>query len=223
MLHRVLLLVIQAVVLALKRFFPAIGTIQPAVEPLPEVVAVPEPAPAPGQEAVVVEQVVVVKEDLPKAEVLPEPALDVAFELTLLDETKDSTVSKLRHRGEYLCLILEDGFRAKKEPGYTRIAPGVYELVKYKSPKFYQKYRKQFGHKYLVLLKEVSGFSGILVHIGCTVRDTLGCLLTGTKHKYIEATDLFEVEDSTEAYLKWYEAVDAEFEKGGQVYLKIER
>lgn len=145
---------------------------------------------------------------------------ECAFVVRLVQSTKDSTVSELVHRGVKLCYILEDGKRDVKVYGQTRIPAGTYELIKRKSGRFYTKYKKEFGHEYVVELKDVPNFKYILVHIGNTIKDTLGCLLTGGR--YLQRDGVISVLNSTEAYLKWYAAVDSEFKKG-RVFIRIVR
>lgn len=177
--------------------------------------APPEPKPEPATPA-------------PVHTTLPDPYLDTAiarenpaFVVRLKKQTENSTLSELLHNGTRLCFILEDGFREQKEYGKTRIPAGTYELVKRKTGRFYVKYKKDFGHEYVVELKAVPKFKYILVHIGNTVKDTLGCLLTGLG--YSQSANLLRVGESTAAYLKWYAAVDSEFKKGGRVFMRIER
>ena len=117
------------------------------------------------------------------------------FFQTIVDQTKDSTVSKLNLGNDHFCYIIEDGFRAVKEYGKTRIAGGEYYLLPRKPQppddptggRHYQSYSKRFGHDFsLRLWKNPEGtinpdnFTFIMVHIGNFIHDTEGCLLTNS-------------------------------------------
>ena len=92
------------------------------------------------------------------------------------------TVGHLYIDGNYYCDVLEDVDRglssdmSEKEIkkikiyGRTAIPKGTYKVEVTYSPKF---------KRYLPILLNVKGFSGIRVHSGNTAEDTLGCLLVG--------------------------------------------
>ena len=92
------------------------------------------------------------------------------------------TIGKLYIDGQYFCDTLEDKDRglkqsdniltikAKKIFGKTAIPMGTYNVVLTYSPKF---------KKYLPLIENVKGFSGIRIHQGNTADDTEGCILVG--------------------------------------------
>lgn len=92
------------------------------------------------------------------------------------------TIGKLYINGQYFCDTLEDKDRglkqsdniitikAKKIFGKTAIPMGTYNVVLTYSPKF---------KKYLPLVEDVKGFSGIRIHQGNTANDTEGCILVG--------------------------------------------
>lgn len=66
--------------------------------------------------------------------------------------------------------MLEDEIKKVKVYGKTAIPTGRYKVEVTYSPKF---------KRYLPILLEVKGFSGIRIHSGNTPEDTLGCLLVG--------------------------------------------
>lgn len=82
--------------------------------------------------------------------------------------------------GKYLCDTLELPRRAKR----CCIPDGSYTFVMCKSPKF---------GRVLPRLVDVPGRSGILIHSGNTVKDTLGCILVG---KYASSTSLVNSRDN---------------------------
>ncbi|MFC0517805.1 DUF5675 family protein [Mucilaginibacter angelicae] len=97
-------------------------------------------------------------------------------------KTQQSTIGELSINGLFECFILEDvdrGLNSKmtlaqiqsiKVPHKTAIPAGTYNIVKYFSPKH---------QKYLPLLENVPGFTGIEIHVGNYPKDTDGCLLPG--------------------------------------------
>ena len=138
----------------------------------------------------------------------------------LIAETPDSTLSVLTIAGEFVCFVLEDGYREQKVAGQTRIPPGVYPLAQRKEGHFFDQYRAQFRHGYALELKDVPNFQFILLHIGNTVNDTRGCLLVGLGVGY---NGNFVVNQSTAAYLQVYEAVRMAFDKGEAMEVEISR
>ena len=98
--------------------------------------------------------------------------------------TSNSTQGKLYINEQYVCETLEDVCRdfnldgdlndpgEKKVYGFTAIPAGVYKLKIYQSPKFKRK---------LFWLQNVPGFEYVLIHNGNFIKDTLGCILVGSK------------------------------------------
>lgn len=92
------------------------------------------------------------------------------------------TIGHLYIDGNYYCDVLEDTdrglssdmteeeIRKIKVYGRTAIPKGRYKIEVTYSPKF---------KRYLPILLNVKGFSGIRIHSGNTAEDTLGCLLVG--------------------------------------------
>lgn len=123
--------------------------------------------------------------------------------LIKLDETLNSTVSRLYAGSEFICFIIEDGTRKEKIPGETRIPGGTYRLRRKTSGVFYSKYARKYGHKFVWELEDVPNFTGILFHIGNFIQDTAGCLLP---NRYItfNGSDWSGMQ-SAPAYLTFYE------------------
>ena len=95
---------------------------------------------------------------------------------------------------KWICNTLEDCVRdlnrngqfdngEKKVYGETAIHYGRYEVeLNVKSPKYSNFAKYPWAKPYdgcLPRLKNVNGFEGILIHVGNTPRDTLGCVLVG--------------------------------------------
>jgi hypothetical protein len=94
------------------------------------------------------------------------------------------TFGMLYINGIFECYTLEDEKRAIKVYAETRIPAGRYIISLHESSRFIAKYKKTFnGHQGMLLLNNVVGFSGILIHIGNTDVDTAGCILVGRSHE----------------------------------------
>ena len=86
--------------------------------------------------------------------------------------TDSASIGRMSINGAHFCYTLEDKIRPGevKVYGNTAIPEGRYEIVMYKGP--------HFGI-ILPLLKDVPGFTGILIHVGNYAKDTDGCILVG--------------------------------------------
>lgn len=88
--------------------------------------------------------------------------------------TKRCTIGNMLIDGKFFCNTLEDKVRKLPEEakvwGKTAIPAGTYNVEMYESPRFKRR---------LPLLKDVPYFTGILIHRGNTVEDTVGCILVG--------------------------------------------
>lgn len=118
------------------------------------------------------------------------------------------TIGKLYIDGSYFCDTLEDVDRglksstpigeilSKKIKGQTAIPTGTYQItLNVYSPKFGIKPAYQFCGGKVPRLLNVPGFDGILIHIGNTPEDTMGCILVGqnkVKGQVINSTDTFK-------------------------------
>lgn len=94
------------------------------------------------------------------------------------------TIGKLYVNNIYFCDTLEDKVRdLTKEPkvyGQTAIPAGVYEIdMNTVSPKFKNRsWAKKWGG-IVPRLKNVPYFEGVLIHVGNSPDDSLGCVLVG--------------------------------------------
>lgn len=102
------------------------------------------------------------------------------------------TIGRLYVNGAFFCNTLEDKDRgltqnmskeeikAKKVPGETAIPKGRYRIsMRIKSPKYSTKKQYEKCQGYLPRLKDVPGYTGILIHIGNFAKDSAGCILVG--------------------------------------------
>lgn len=118
------------------------------------------------------------------------------------------TIGKLYIDDQYFCDTIEDKDRqlddGMSEPliksmkvyGQTAIPTGTYIIdMNTTSPKFKDRtWAKPYGGK-LPRLVGVKGFEGILIHVGNTQQDSLGCILIGynkIKGKVINSTACFQ-------------------------------
>ena len=94
----------------------------------------------------------------------------------------DCTRGLLFTDGGFECFTLEDEHRLTKLPGETRIPSGTYRIVPHHTSSWIPRLRKRFGvrlGRYALLVEDVPGFRGILIHPGNTEEDTSGCILVG--------------------------------------------
>lgn len=117
------------------------------------------------------------------------------------------TIGKLYVDGQYICDTIEDADRGlsdsmsleeiqkNKKYGITAIPTGCYKVImNVVSPKFKNRsWAKPYGGK-LPRLQNVKGFDGVLIHVGNTAEDSLGCILVGenkVKGQVINSTATF--------------------------------
>lgn len=72
---------------------------------------------------------------------------------------------------------LENPLRWPKVKGESRTPPGVFQMFKRKHSKRVHRYKRLFGHDFVVELLDVPHFTHIQAHIGCFPHDTDGCYL----------------------------------------------
>ena len=82
----------------------------------------------------------------------------------------------------FLCFTIEDEHRDQKVKHHTRIPEGIYKLDLRRFGGFHARYQERYGaqwHKGMIEVKDVPGFTDILIHCGNTEKDTSGCILVG--------------------------------------------
>lgn len=102
------------------------------------------------------------------------------------------TIGRLSVDGVYFCDTIEDcdrglksswtleRIKALKQYGTTAIPTGTYRItLNVVSPKFKSRSWAQFCGGKLPRLMDVPGYKGVLIHVGNTAADTLGCILVG--------------------------------------------
>lgn len=150
--------------------------------------------------------------------------------LQIMEETPNSTCSSLRNGDHFITFIIEDGYHAIKIPGETRIPGGRYKLIKKTDGKFFAKYSKEYGHKFVIEISNVPNYIAILFHIGNRATDPLkidqgdtrGCMLTNDSVTFDRKVNEFIGVNSTIAYRKFYNYMEPLMD-AGDVYLNVIR
>ena len=129
--------------------------------------------------------------------------------------------------GKYFCDTIEDCDRGldqkmtlkeiinRKLKGITAIPTGIYKVViNVQSPRLSKKSQYKFCKGYVPRLIDVKGFDGVLMHIGNTAEDSLGCILVG------ENKEKGKVINSTAAFHRLYDALT---KKDEEITIEITR
>lgn len=127
---------------------------------------------------------------------------------------------------KFRCFTLEDEHRTEKVYGKTRIPAGLYELKLRTHGGFHQRYQQQYGtdfHKGMIELKDVPGFTNVLLHIGNDDDDTAGCILVGDScdSNVENKNDKGFIGKSRNAYERLYPEIRDALLDGEPVYLRI--
>ena len=136
------------------------------------------------------------------------------------------TIGELFLDGKFFCNTIE-GLKAsmseqeiasKKVPSLTAIPLGTYNITldvvspKYSKVKTYDRIQAK-----LPRLEKVKGYSGVLIHIGNTDRDSAGCILVGVAN-----SSYTMVTNSTNTFFNLYEELKKAKNKGELLTIKIE-
>lgn len=122
--------------------------------------------------------------------------------------------------GDFKCFTLEDMFREVKITGETRIPAGKYPLSLAKWGDLHSRYLSKFGsdfHKGMIMLNDVPGFTGILIHMGANKEHTRGCLLVGT----VSNPETGTLTSSEDAYRRIYTPIANELIAGNPVSITV--
>lgn len=108
--------------------------------------------------------------------------------------TENYTEGILTIPGKFSCDTIEDRDRGlaqsmpeaeimkRKVYGETAIPAGEYRVtLKVQSPKFKDRAWAKFCDGRLPRLEDVPGYQGVLIHVGNSAADSLGCILVGKK------------------------------------------
>jgi hypothetical protein len=125
------------------------------------------------------------------------------------DSGSNDTLGRLYVDGKMICFTLEDEFRKVKVKGDTRIPSGTYKVCFYDSP--------SHGPRSL-MIKDVPGFSYILIHTGNTEDDTAGCLIVGKRIGTLNHKRA--VLDSKTAYNEIYPIIAGALDRNEDVEIK---
>lgn len=143
------------------------------------------------------------------------------FKTKIVIETANATISELSLNGVFICFTLEDGYKAEKVRGETRIPGGRYEIVDRKEGKIFEKQKRKFGFGFVPWLKNVPNYEWILIHIGNYISETLGCLLVGERIEM--ANGNYCIGNSTLAFKKVFAIIEEAFNNGEDVFIEIDR
>jgi hypothetical protein len=126
-------------------------------------------------------------------------------------ETKQfngSTTGLLFLDGVFQCYTLEDEYREEKVMRETRIPNGEYKLSIANWGSLDSRYATRWPetHKGMLMLNDVPGFSGILIHCGASEKDTEGCILLGDSINNNQVTPAV-LSYSWDAYLRVYKKI----------------
>jgi len=138
-----------------------------------------------------------------------------------IDETPNSTVSALMLNGVHLCYVIEDGYNEVKVPGWTRLYARTYEVFPRKDGGFFNKYKRRFGHEFVIGFVDAVEFDLVLIHIGNGIENTRSCLLCNTEY-YLGDDGNYRGAGSTDAYKMLHE-VFKELFNDGKVFINIDR
>jgi len=103
------------------------------------------------------------------------------IKLVRYSANKESTLGVLLIDDFFYCYSLEDEYRAQKVMHETRIPEGTYKISLAKWGNHHERYAVKYPdiHKGMLILENVPGFQGILIHTGNVDDHTSGCILVG--------------------------------------------
>lgn len=136
-------------------------------------------------------------------------------------EHENSTTGAFFINDVLQCVSLEDKCRGENQPkiyGETAIPYGRYRVTLRKEGSIYWDYKTRFAdiknERGTLWVRDIPGFEYVLIHVGNYLKDTLGCLLVGSR--IVSDT---EIAESTKAYKKIYPIIAGALERGEEVYI----
>jgi hypothetical protein len=152
---------------------------------------------------------------------MQEGTMEVKVKRTIFSDK--TSIGQFYIEGQYFCFTLEDKTRAQDEPkvyGETAIPYGRYEITFRTTGSIYNEYKIRFAdigsERGTLWIRNIPGFEYVLMHIGNTNADTLGCILVGTQYEENKITN------STVAYKKIYPIIADALSKGEKVFITVE-
>ena len=140
-------------------------------------------------------------------------------------EHETSTTGELYIDGVKQCVTLEDKCRADNEAkvyGETAIPYGEYRITLRTEGTIFEDYKTRFkdirNERGTLWIRNIPGFEYVLIHVGNYCKDTLGCLLVGSR----VVSDV-EIAESTVAYKRIYPIIADALEKGEEVTIEYVR
>lgn len=127
----------------------------------------------------------------------------------------EETIGRFYIDDIYQCYTLEDQHRDIKVMGDTRIPAGRYPVVLRREGGHHIRYAAKYAgmHQGMLHIINVPNFKWILIHVGNTELDTMGCLLVGlTKHART-------IGNSVAAYKKIYPPIANAIMAGEEVWI----
>lgn len=148
--------------------------------------------------------------------------------LKRIAKKEDYTIGNLYVDNVFFCDTLEDKDRglnetqslleiqSKKVYGQTAIPYGTYKIdMNTVSPKFKDRSWAKFCGGKLPRLIDVKGYNGVLIHVGNTAEDSVGCLLVGMN------LEKGKVLKSQETFRKLYEVLNEAKLRGEDIQITI--
>lgn len=128
-------------------------------------------------------------------------------------------LSKPYRELQFLCHGLEDEYRPEKLKHHTRIPAGEYRLTLREFGGFHERYSDLFKeiHQGMIWVRDVPGFTDILLHVGNSDEDTSGCLLLGLWR----GDDNF-IRDSRKTYARVYAELAPPIASGQLTHITFE-
>lgn len=188
----------------------------------------PEPAvtPKPVVKPTVVEKPKPIEE---KPQIINVPAKTednntLIIKLERYSKGQKEILGKLFIEDKLVCYTLEDQQRDTHVKGDTNIPTGEYEITLRNLGAMNDTYARRFSaiHKGMLWLRNVPNFEYILIHVGNTSADTMGCILVGTTPVEEMNSEMERsIKGSSAAYQKLYPIVAEHISKGGKAIIKI--
>lgn len=152
----------------------------------------------------------------------PTPGGKEPLQLIRFSDGGDSTLGLLFLDGKFECYILEDQHNDIKVYGETRIPAGVYPITLRTEGTTHEAYKKRFAtyHIGTLHIRNIPGYKYVLIHVGNTDEDTLGCLLTGdaaNNNQYRAG----RVKSSTVAYERLYKKIAPRIKNGEKIKIRV--